>query len=242
MRLAIALLAGCGRIAFDVTPGDATGTPGDVSADAAIVPPGPAIWLRMDSFPSGGIVDSAGGHTVRCNGVCPGLTVGKHLNAFLFNGEEVVLDDRADLDTSAGFSAAIWINLISNPSGSVAAAWTKSFNAGSGYDTFNFTVQDTTGEARFDGETPAGTAVSTLGPTLSLGQWHHVAMTWDGSVRRDYFDGTQVAMTTTALGIGTNAMELGFARGAYYIHAKLDDAIYYTRALMDAEVAQLAAP
>jgi hypothetical protein len=243
----LVIVGGC-RFAFDPVvasdASDATGTTTDTAVDVAdqVVPPGAKVWLRMDTDPNVAILDSGAAHTVHCTGPCPALVAGHHGGGFSFNGEEVVVDYLGDLDSSAGFSAAIWIKLRSVSTTSVTAAWTKTFDSGNGFDTFTLTIQTTTGQSRFDGESPTGTPLTQLGPVVMTGQWHHLALTYDGTIRRDYFDGAQVKMSTVAIGVGTEHMELGFARGAYYIDAVLDDAVYYTRALTPAEITQLAAP
>ncbi|HUS29767.1 MAG TPA: LamG-like jellyroll fold domain-containing protein [Kofleriaceae bacterium] len=242
LSIALVLVSGC-RIAFDPLASDAA--PQDTSTDVAdrVIPSGPKVWLRMDTDPNGGIVDSGAAHAVRCtNGPCPTLAQGRYDNGFAFNGQQVVVDYRADLDSSAGFSAAIWIELRSVSTTSVTAAWTKTFNTASGFDTFALTIQTTTGQSRFDGESPAGVPLTQYGPVVPTGEWHHLALTYDGTTRRDYFDGAQVMTSNVQIGVGTLPMELGFARNAYYIDAVLDDAVYYTRALTQAEVTQLATP
>ena len=67
-------------------------------------------------------------------------------------------------------------------------------------------------------------------------------MTWNGSVKRDYFDGVEQAMSTVVLGHGTESVTLGGEAGQFHTPALVDDAVYYTRALSAAEIQQLATP
>jgi hypothetical protein len=248
------LLAGCGRLGFDALgriadgavggpndsndPGDSGGMGG---ADAAVVPAGPAIWLRMETDPTVAIIDSGGGHAASCTGGCPQPTAaGKHGRGFTFNASQIDISPAADLDSSAGFSAGIWVNLTQVPA-SRACFWTKAFNNAKGYDTFTVCV-DPSGASVFDCETQGGTAIEETGPTLAPGTWHHLASVWDGSNKHDYFDGVDVGGGSFPIGAGNQGLALGGARGAYFVQGTFDDAIYYTRALSAAEIAQLAAP
>lgn len=246
-RVVVLLLAGCGRLGFDAlgrTDDGALGgssDTGDTGADAAIVPAGPAIWLRMETDPSVAIIDSGGGHTASCTGTCPApAPAGKHGHGFQFTAHEIDIAPAADLDSSTGFSAGIWVNVTQLPT-ATACFWTKSFDNTSGYDTFTLCI-DPGGVSRFDCETPGGSAITETGPSVTVGTWHHLAFTWDGSNKRDYFDGMQVAGGAHQIGAANQGMALGGSRGDYFIDAVLDDAIYYTRALSAAEIAELSAP
>ena len=132
------------------------------------------------------------------------------------------------------------MNLAQLPA-STACFWTKSFNNSSGYDTFALCI-DPTGASVYDCELPSGSSVVETGPSVTPGTWHHLALSWDGSNKHNYFDGVSVGGGSHAIGSGNQGMALGASRGAYYVDGVLDDAIYYTRALSAAEIAQLAAP
>jgi hypothetical protein len=241
VRLALLVVAACGRVGFD-----AVGSPSDGAADvagapdASPVPPGAKIWLQMSTDPSVAIVDSAGGHICSCSGTCPAAATGKHGGGFAFTMQEIVIDNAADLDSSAGFTGAIWVQLTAPPAG-LECVWTKAFNNPSSYDTFTLCI-DSGGLTTFDSETPTGTSNSDPGPNIAVGEWHHMAMTWDGVTKTDYLDGQVVASHAIVLGSGIEQMALGASRSAYYSQAIVDDALYYTRALTAAEIAQLATP
>ena len=138
---------------------------GSSGPDAATVPAGAKIWLRMETDPTIGIVDSAGNHVVGCTGTCPTLAVGKHARGYRFALEEVDVADAADLDSSAGFTGAIWVDLDALPTGNIACFWTKPFDNTKGYDTFTLCV-DPTGTTIFDNY---GRAVATC-PGLNSGR------------------------------------------------------------------------
>ena len=243
----LVVLAGCGRLGFDSFGSAATGGDGPRMgdgpsvADAAVIPPGAKIWLRMETDAGQTIVDSAGGHTSTCVATCPTHTpAGRHGGAFQFMMDEVDVTDAVDLDSSAGFTGAIWFRIEVLPS-ALVCPWTKPFNNASGYDTFAICIHPD-GSTNYDAETPTGTTISEDGPVLPTGNWHHAAITWDGTTKRDYLDGVEVANATAQLGAGTENMMLGAARNSYYLNGYVDDALYYTRALTLAEIQQLATP
>lgn len=237
-------LAGCGRVAFDpvaARAGDAAAADVAVQPDAATIPPGAKIWLQMETDPSVAIVDSAGGHQGACNSGCPQRVAGVHGSGWTFTQQEIDFPYAADLDTSAGFTGAIWVDIASAPT-STACFWTKPFDNVKGYDSFTLCI-DTSGNPMFDGEAVTGmTDSETVPPPLTLDQWHHLAFSWDGTTKRGYVDGVLQVMVPINAGAGTDPVQLGGSRAAYYLDGKLDDAVYYTRALSAAEIAQLATP
>lgn len=235
------LLCACGRIGFDSTTRSEDGAIADtVTIDGMVVPAGPAVWLRMETDPTAGIIDSGGGHTVTCTTSCPTLAAGVHGMGYAFADNQVDVKPQADLQAGAGFTAAVWVKIASLPTAQVCP-WNKTFNPTNGWDTLALCI-DTTGAVIYDGETAGGTTASETSAPISLGQWHHIAVTWDGSTRLDWLDGAQVGLDTLVPGSGNMGMSLGGARNNYYVQGTLDEAIYYTRALTPAEIGLLATP
>jgi Concanavalin A-like lectin/glucanases superfamily len=239
----IVVLAGCGRIGFAPGPSIGDGTLGsDAATDAIgqVIPSGAKIWLRMETDPNVAIVDTAGGHTGSCTPTCPTLAAALHGQGYVFTDQEIDIQDAPDLDSSAGFSAALWIQLTMLPA-SLGCVWSKPFNSAAGFDTFTLCIQ-TDGTVVYDSETQAGVTDAQSGPAIAPGAWHHLAMTWNGSVKRDYLDGVEQAMSTVVLGHGTEFVTLGGEAGQFQTPALVDDAVYYTRALSAPEILQLATP
>jgi hypothetical protein len=246
--LVFALLSGCGRFAFDPTAvtGDASAA-ADSTTDAVpqrTVPVGPKIWLQMETGPDptmGGIIDSAGNHITGCAGPCASRTAGTRGSGYRFSMQEIHVENAQDLDASTGFTGAVWLDLNSFPTTSVVCPWSKPFGGGASFDTFTLCVGPT-GKTKFDSETQGGVANTFDGPSIELHKWHHLAMSWDGLTQRSYLDGVQVSELPASIGTGSDAFSLGGERGAYHIDGIVDDAIYYTRALSNPEIALLAAP
>jgi hypothetical protein len=246
----VVFAAGCGRIDFDplARTGDAGGVLGDatdaadamITPDAAIIPPGAGLWLKMDSGPGSGIIDSAGGHTTACTTNCPALVPGLHGNAYSFDGTDFIATTYAsDLDASSAFSAAMWIELTADPAHDMCP-YGKSYNPTMGWDMFVFCV-DTSDHVYFDGEDTSGTTSSELGSVIALDTWHHLAWTWDGVTKRVYQDGALVAQAAIALGSSNTPFEIGGGTGYEYT-GLMDDLVFYTRTLSAAEIVQLATP
>lgn len=83
--------------------------------------------------------------------------------------------------------------------------------------------------------------VTNLSTTLNDGNWHHVATTWDGVVRRIYLDGIQAAIDAPGSNGATTAnFRIGSTNGAEFFSGTLDDVAIYNNALTAAEVQALA--
>lgn len=248
MRWWLLVLTACGRIGFDPLGHGGDGATGgdddddEPGIDAGLVPPGPAVWLRMETDPNAMIVDSGGGHAVACTGpICPAAVAGKRGQGYRFTGSQVDVAPAADLDPSAGFTAAIWIDLQTLPGSVACCPWNKSFDNANGRDTFALCI-DSTGAVVFDAETPGGTTISETSEPIATGEWHHLAVTWDGATQRDYLDGVAIGGGSFPIGAGDEGLALGGSRGDYFFDGIVDEALYYTRALSAAEIQQLAAP
>jgi hypothetical protein len=74
---------------------------------------------------------------------------------------------------------------------------------------------------------------------LTVGTWHHIAFTWDGSIQRLYRDGVEVGSKAGGNLIAATATVLGSPEG---IQGTLDDVRIYNRTLSAGEIASLYAP
>ncbi len=112
---------------------------------------------------------------------------------------------------------------------------------------------------RFRLKTDDGQAVPTLiatnlGDPLKVGQWHHVAATWDGADMKLWQDGAEVGALPKGgnkvavddgvkVAIGsqpTDAFAADAARVKKYFHGTIDDVVIYSRALDEGEIGDLA--
>ena len=79
--------------------------------------------------------------------------------------------------------------------------------------------------------------------TLTVGQWHHVAVTYDGSTTRFYIDGTEdsTSSATVTIGTTTDKLQLGGDDGSVYdLTGAMYDARVYNRVISADEVNDLA--
>lgn len=239
--LLVGVLA-CGRIGFDNLDGlHSAADSADASAQRT-VPAGAKIWLQMETDPAVSIVDDGGHHAATC-AMCPTRGAGERGAGYVFDDTaEVDVGDAVDLDASAGFTAAVWLKLSAYATATHDCAWTKGFGGSAvSTDTFGLCF-DITGVALFDSDDSVGALDELRGPTLPLGEWHHLAMTWDGTQKHAFVDGTEVGAGTTAIGAGNGVFGLGADRGVNRLDGAVDDALFYTRPLAPAEIQQLALP
>jgi hypothetical protein len=201
----LCVLVGCGRVGFERTSDGQAGTTGaSVLASAA-------VWLPMDAAPVGGsTVDVAGNHTVSCT-TCPTLVSGRNEGGHEFTGGTEMMfriPYSADLDPSRAFTVAGWLRLASYPGASsgYSCVISKPFGGGA-FDTYALCVQDTE-HVLFYTANP-GVDDYTLGPTMPLAEWHHLAMTWDGSRKRGFYDGNRVAEQLVPIGVDSSPLIVG---------------------------------
>jgi hypothetical protein len=239
-------LAGCGRLGFDALGADASGSGGHDGSGAQQMLPvaGAKIWLQMETEPKLGIVDSAGGHTCSCDTMtgCPTRVAGLHASGYEFSGQDIQVADDADLDLSAGFTAAAWIRVDGYPTSNLAALFAKPF--GPSDDTFVLAVGSDM-HATFDFEDANATTSMFGGPVLPVGTWHHLAFVGTGSQTSGYVDGVFAGSVNAAGGLDkTSPFFVGGddIPASFFLAGTVDDVVLYTRVLDAAELAQLATP
>lgn len=82
---------------------------------------------------------------------------------------------------------------------------------------------------------------ATVSADWSGGTWHHVAATYDGTTRRLFHNGAQVASDTPGVNDATAAnFRIGSANNGEYFQGTLDDVAIYNHALSAGDVADLA--
>lgn len=244
------LLAGCGRLGFDLheAPGRS-----DASIDAALLADGPlpsglVSWFPLDDATAQDATDVITGIDGTCDGAqCPTTTAGHTGAAFLFDG----VDDCIEVPSMGQFDRAqitisIWIRQdisdncspIAKPAdtvGTTANTWQIETNTN---DQLAFTTSH--------GAT-ANARVFAANDTLVVGQWQHLAATYDGTTKRLYVDGTQVASGSVTPGLTYDVQPLWIGcdnnSGAFAMrfNGAIDEFQLYDRALAPTEIQMLAA-
>jgi hypothetical protein len=97
-------------------------------------------------------------------------------------------------------------------------------------------IYETTAAASAFDELPGGPVV--------LDSWHHVAVSWDGSFKRLYVDGTSVAVAAAQPLDATQPLYIGGDLDVNVVDnffvGSIDEVVFYDRALADDEIAALA--
>ena len=259
------LLVGCGRLGFgshddggtvvgDGGPGldsvdapDAAMLPMDVAPADAALPSGLVVWLPLDATPQS-TPDVVSGFGGTCSGAtCPSLITGHRNGAFLFDGN----DDCIQVANMGQFGQAqitlsLWIRQDIVDSCSPLAKPADSL--GNTADTWQIETT-TTNQLNFASShgSTANARISTPTNTLVIGQWQHIAATFDGTTKRMYVNGTQVASgaMANALTYDVQPMWLGCDNNsgsfAMRFNGAIDEVQIYNRALSAAEIQMLAA-
>ncbi|HEY5947469.1 MAG TPA: LamG domain-containing protein [Kofleriaceae bacterium] len=207
--------------------------------------PGLAAWFPMDSVESGMIVEVVGGGFGSCTGSsCPTLTEGVRGGALLFDGvrQMVTAPSPATLNVRASFTIAVWTRIDVIPD--VLTCSVNKLHLGPVDNSWQFCTTKTAAGSYW---LFLGGAFSAPGPMLDVGQWHHLAATWDAMTTelRLYQDGfgvgdvllVNLAFDDGHITIGADVDQgqpFGFFPGA------LDEFRIYTRALAADEILALA--
>lgn len=148
------------------------------------------------------------------------------------------------------FSSAY--NSLFNPTSAISFSfWVKTAVSGNitlsldNLSARDWTVQVRGGGGNIYSELDGASTVGRTGTTvITTGVWHHIAITYDGSSRKYYIDGTQDASSPWAdsgtLASGSVALQVG-ARSAdsNFSDGSLDEFGIWSRALTSIEVGQL---
>ncbi len=201
-------------------------------------------WSGDDSTAN----DSSGNNL---HGVFNGASFAQGISgqAFSFNGSNnIVIADSPLLDgpSMTGLTLSAWVNLnVTNTDMTIVSKFDTNNDGLNGisylleFDVFPenqrfFVVEDASTTINGKFETPFG-----------VGQWHHLAGTWDGSVIKMYFDGVEVTpaitgSTVTTIRDNTTPLTIGsLGNPSQFFNGLIDEVAIYNRALSDGEVNQL---
>ena len=228
----IALLAGCGRVAFDPL---ADARPGDGAVDDS---PGSSDLLLHLAFDDADLrLDSAvAPHNGSCT-ACPTQTAGRvGTGAAMFDATSCLeLPGTRDLQPAA-FTFAAWLRPRIDHTGTVFGRTRD--GATSESNSWEIWVENT----------PAwnvSVRSARTGGIVVAGQWHHYAGSYDGATLNVYVDGAlsdtrQIALGQYTLDDLAVGCDLNFGARVQRFDGAIDDVRLYGRALGAAEVAVLA--
>ncbi len=185
--------------------------------------------------------DASGlGNTLTCGTVCPTFTTSGHSGgAYDFSGSNnlAVIPNPSQFNLTGGMTIEFWMK---------EGAWSKTWEniIVKGNDTYSVgrygsnNLADFSTSGILSGKTTSWDNKSVSNP--ATGTWHHVAVTWDGTNKKIYVDGTleltyawnRALLTNTQnLTLGGNAQNMTSEYGG-----QLDDVRIYSRALAASEI------
>jgi hypothetical protein len=226
-------MAACGRIGFpDPDPSD--GIAGLVTC------------YEMDVDPSSGVAPATDaaydGHCTKC----PTLTAGHLGGGYAFDG---VRTDVALPAASAGLvgqppnTVTVWA--LVPTAQEVTGLVSKPLDDTSSANPFKLETATSDGIGTVAYETCNPTAEALVGSANVVGQWHHVAASWDGAVKRLYVDGVLAGTQAATIVDSALPLTLGADIDAgtldLYFLGTLDDLCFWNRPLADSEIEHLAA-
>ncbi|MFK8185041.1 MAG: NF038122 family metalloprotease [Phormidesmis sp.] len=164
-------------------------------------------------------------------------SVGGALNFSGTTGDSVVVADYDELDITQDLTLATWIK------GDAFESWDGLITKGTSQIPYGLSVL---GDGRLILQTNYGYSGSQdyfSNASLTLGEWQHVAVTYDGNDVRFYIDGQLDSSHTANITFETNNQALVLGSDPTidaYLDGALDDTRIYDRALSAGEIGQLA--
>ncbi|CAN5922932.1 hypothetical protein BH11MYX3_BH11MYX3_13620 [soil metagenome] len=229
----IVLVAGCGRIGFDEDEIDDSG--GSLEADLV------AHYLMEDTAGSMRLTDSSGhGLDGACNGgsACFAVVPGIAGNAVQVTGPGTVLvPDDPLLHLTTGFTVSIWLQRIN---GTTPISKPHLMGDGPAFEI----VTGPTGVSFCTLDTLAVATSSCISTNQPLAMpWAHVAVTWDGTEKILYVEGTERLSELAGTMFDASPLSIGsdFTGGALssQFTGAIDNVRIYSRALAPVEVAAI---
>jgi hypothetical protein len=256
----LAMIAGCGRIAFDAqpAPGDAArggdGGDGGGTGDGATTT-GLVAWWKLDEgtgITASDSVGSADGMLKAGASSVPSWTTGRtgtatdHAASFIGNGDHIELGTPPSLTNMPAMTVSAWVKPSSVTAGASRCLFDKGL-PGAGWALH--IAMDSNGDVSFTANYSSSSAYrSSVGNVMAVGSWKHVVMSWDGSMQGSgvhlYVDGTETAYAFTLNALSARPDDspipanLSCDASTGLIGA-LDDVRIYNRVLTAGEIAAL---
>jgi hypothetical protein len=218
--------------------------------EGTIEPPeeGLLVHWTFDDDPRDGTSDdaSANGNAATCvPGACPASVPGRVGNAIELDGRAQTMsaEDHGELSTVAAFTVAVWMKPLAL---TLSAAVVKTRETPEGAVSWSLGI-DAAGRAVLvlDGAGGETRVIAPLLGAVRVGEWAHLAVTWDGTNVRLYVGGVESASETGAIGFDAGALRAGGdGSGSSQLpwNGALDEVRLYDRVLDASRLAELAAP
>jgi hypothetical protein len=235
----IVTLVGCGRVGFDATPATGDGPSG--SYVQAVLADHPVAYWRLDEVTGSVAHDTMGSYPGTYQGACTLGAVGA-----LSSGDRAVeldghtcripIGDVLDFAGETPFSIDLWVDLAVSDT---AVRWLVSDLTTPVKNGYSFAFVSQTLWLEQD---EAGSSLSYVPTTLpSVGEFHHIAVTNDGTRQRIYVDGVMSVEKTFTVTqpSGTGPLVLGdYEQGdPAKLEGRLDDVAVYAAELSASTIA-----
>jgi hypothetical protein len=239
------VLAGCGRIGFDLGAGDALAG-GDTLAGDAVIDADLVAWYPMDTDPTLGVPDATANHIDGTCTICPVMDTGVHGGAYRFDGtKQIFVAYNPKLNVVSG-TVAVWVRLDSLDVSTQRSVIQKNLAANTSHDSFEIFLGATPGLGLFGGSDTVVCDYGKTAWTAPIGTWGHVALTWDAGRLELFLDGVSTATSSTfsnTFDAGNMYMGAGHTTGPdTFLIGAIDDVRIYRRVLSAQEIAALAVP
>lgn len=165
----------------------------------------------MIIFASGLLLSAQQGDSLNFDGTDDQVNCGNH-SSIRITGNSLTIEARVNIDA---FSSVYW-------AGTILTKGQSSGNTGG----YGFRTGGSGELSFFFGNGSAWPEVLSPAGVLTLGTWHHVAATYDGSMMRLYVDGVQVANQSETSAISTSTSDLRLGESAFagrLIDATMDE-------------------
>lgn len=253
----------CGEVVVsdgrsDAAPPDATPAPPDANPNDAALPdaapappdadlPDPSLIARysLDSASDGQFRDDSGnGHDAVCMDTCPPIGGGVFGTSASFGaGPYLQITDDGAFVTGNGFTVSAWASIRELPDSIRAAIVSKPFGTGIA-NSWQLVIENDGRPSFFSSITDDDFNFLRGDDPLPIGQFVHLAISWDGTTKRLYVAGQLVGASTAEILFTTDPVVIGAdldnqSPGARF-DGLIDEIQIYSRTLSDAELAALA--
>ena len=235
-------------------PGD--GRPGDASSDAKrdarqadaepdAGPTGLVAWYQMETISGNVAPDSSGNDHMGACTSCPVVVSSIKGQGYAFSsGDRIDVPSEGGLAAMTGFTIAFWVQLNAALPSTYACPVNKGLGAGL-LDSWQLCFAPPDAHFYFSTADLNGYDVLTSTTTMPVDEWHHIAISWDGSIKQIWYDGTSVASSgpdkpiawdVRVVTIGADVDNLTTHANAYELPGELDDLRIYDHALTPQEL------
>lgn len=201
-----------------------------------------SYWRLGDLVSNSSAADVAGTITGTYNGQIsrgmPGAVQGDNDSCVFFRNGYVDAGNHYAFTGTSAFSCEAWVQLQQLPPSGFVACIAGYFFVASGNQGWRFSV-GAAGNIYFERYlNSAADQVTTANNTMPLGQWTHVAVTYDSANMKLYINGSLVGTTasTRSIATGTAAFQIAHDVPGDQFVGMIDEVAVYSRALTATQV------